>query len=531
MSSFRRFSDHAAIRAVFLLSGGFIAFGLALFCLSRQNGLYGVTEYDDGVYFGATMHLLSGQLPYRDFVFVQPPGITLLLAPFGVIGHIFGSREGLALARIATAVIAGANAMLVAWIMRHRGIVPAGVAGLVVGVFPPAFIADRNVELEPYLACLCLIALACIFSGGEFASRRRIVVGGVLLGLAGTVKSFAILPFVVLVLLLFVRKRQALPLFVLAVLAGFALPCLPFFLAAPHGFFHDVITTQLGRQTLRRATLPTRLAAIVGLSDVARSIHIATTSSLPAIIAGILATIVILGSVVPSLAHRGSTFEWFCLGSMSATIAAIVLAAPFYNHYAYFSVIFLALVLAHAAGRVEAVAKRPISDQRTRTQRTVFSSAVMSLALVCIAALVTTTSKYDATVMDHFGDPGPSIASVIPAGSCVITDAYSLLVSANRISPNKPGCPIVVDATGTWLSYSPNDPPLPCGCGPKDPTLVAAWKTWLSQASYAVFAGTTSFRIPWTKALRSWFAANYVHSKETTLPVYINTHRLRAGLH
>jgi len=131
--------------------------------------------------------------------------------------------------------------------------------------------------------------------------------------------------------------------------------------------------------------------------------------------------------------------------------------------------------------------------------------------------------------MDHFGDPGPTIASVIPAGSCAVTDAYSLLVSANRISPTDPKCPVIVDATGTWLSYSPDDPPLPCGCGPKDPSLVAAWKGWLSQATYAVFAGARSFRIPWTPALRSWFRANYTQSSKTTLPIYVNIHRVPAG--
>lgn len=532
MRSSRQPLELAAIRIVVYIAGGCIAFALALFCLSRQNGLYGVTEYDDGVYFGATMHLLSGQLPYRDFVFVQPPGITILLSPLGLIGHIFGSREGIALARIVTAIIAGANAVLAALVMRHRGILASGVAGLVLGVFPPAFIADRTLELEPYLVCLCLIGVACVFSGAEFASNKRIIWGGVFFGLAGTVKSFAILPVFVLAILLFARKRQVLFPFVVAALAGFVIPCLPFFIAAPHGFIHDVITSQLGRQTLRRASLPTRLAAIVGLADAARSIHISTTSSLPAIIAAFVGAIVLFGSILPSILHKGSTFEWFCLGSTVAAIAAILIAAPFYNHYTYFSAVFLALVLAHVAWRCAAALRARGFDDRTEAQRRVFSGAVAAAVLaciVCVAALITSTSKFDAEVMDHFGDPGPTIASVIPAGSCAVTDAYSLLVSANRISPTDPKCPVIVDATGTWLSYSPDDPPLPCGCGPKDPSLVAAWKGWLSQATYAVFAGARSFRIPWTPALRSWFRANYTQSSKTTLPIYVNIHRVPAG--
>jgi hypothetical protein len=36
-----------------------------------------VDEYDDGVYFGASVELLHGVLAYRDFAFIQPPAITL----------------------------------------------------------------------------------------------------------------------------------------------------------------------------------------------------------------------------------------------------------------------------------------------------------------------------------------------------------------------------------------------------------------------------------------------------------------------
>ncbi len=54
---------------------------------SLAGFLLGVTEYDDGTYFGSALRLVTGVLPYRDFVTVQPPGITLLLAPAALVAR------------------------------------------------------------------------------------------------------------------------------------------------------------------------------------------------------------------------------------------------------------------------------------------------------------------------------------------------------------------------------------------------------------------------------------------------------------
>ena len=58
-----------------------LALALRLFLLSRPGYLLGVTEYDDGPYFGSAVSLVHGFLPYRSFLLVQPPGITLLMIP------------------------------------------------------------------------------------------------------------------------------------------------------------------------------------------------------------------------------------------------------------------------------------------------------------------------------------------------------------------------------------------------------------------------------------------------------------------
>ena len=64
-----------------------LALGLRVYELSLPGYLFGLTEYDDGSYFGSAVHLVGGILPYRDFVFVQPPGILLLMAPAALVAQ------------------------------------------------------------------------------------------------------------------------------------------------------------------------------------------------------------------------------------------------------------------------------------------------------------------------------------------------------------------------------------------------------------------------------------------------------------
>ena len=75
-----------------------LALGLRLLLLSRPGYLTGVTEYDDGPYFGSAVDLLHGVLPYRDFIFVQPPGITLLMLPAAALAKVTGTATAMAAA-------------------------------------------------------------------------------------------------------------------------------------------------------------------------------------------------------------------------------------------------------------------------------------------------------------------------------------------------------------------------------------------------------------------------------------------------
>jgi hypothetical protein len=61
-----------------------LAFVICLAHLAHRHALFGIVEFDDGVYLGATLRLFHGALPYPAFDFGHPPGIPLLLLPLSI---------------------------------------------------------------------------------------------------------------------------------------------------------------------------------------------------------------------------------------------------------------------------------------------------------------------------------------------------------------------------------------------------------------------------------------------------------------
>ena len=92
-----------ALTAV-IFTATLLAVGLRLYDLSRPGILLGINEYDDGTDFGSAVRLVHGALPYRDFVMVQPPGITLLMLPVALVTKDMGTDIGMAVARVITAL-------------------------------------------------------------------------------------------------------------------------------------------------------------------------------------------------------------------------------------------------------------------------------------------------------------------------------------------------------------------------------------------------------------------------------------------
>src|SRR5690242_2102026 len=79
--------------ALVVFGAGFAA---RLVPVLHSGGLFGVDTYDDGVHYASALAWVHGRWPYRDFLFMHPPGIVLLLAPFATLG--WATSEGLGFA-------------------------------------------------------------------------------------------------------------------------------------------------------------------------------------------------------------------------------------------------------------------------------------------------------------------------------------------------------------------------------------------------------------------------------------------------
>src|SRR5579872_1611402 len=329
---------------------GLVAASLAAYVLSLPNVLRGVHGNDDGVYLGATLRLLHGTLPYRDFAYLHPPGLPLLLSPFVALAHVGGDRTAMVVVRCVTAAVTGATAAMAAFLLRSRGAAAMATTGVALACFPLAATVDHTVLLDPYLAFFCLLGALLVFDArGLFSSRRwRLFAGGAAFGFATSIKLWALLPLVALAAVVLVRKgrgRRVVPLG-LGTVIGFAVPTAPFVVLAPGSFFHDVIVTQAVRGTSGVAALSVgqRLLMITGLGGLP-GIHAGTALAVACLaVLGVLA--------VASLATwaRPPALDLFILVAAGVTIAGLCVSREFYTFYGYFPGVFVTLVMGLVVG-------------------------------------------------------------------------------------------------------------------------------------------------------------------------------------
>jgi len=181
---------------------------LRFYVLARPGYLLGVTGYDDGVQFGDAVRLVSGVIPYRDFVVMQPPGSVVLMAPVALAAKVTGSVWGLAIARLLTAAADTVCVALLGLLVRHRGPVAVGIACGIYAVYPDALVAAHTFLLEPWMNLFCLIGALLVFDRDRLTDGRRLAWGGAAFGVAAAVKLWALVPLAVIALLVLRRPRR-----------------------------------------------------------------------------------------------------------------------------------------------------------------------------------------------------------------------------------------------------------------------------------------------------------------------------------
>jgi alpha-1,2-mannosyltransferase len=411
---------------------GLIAAGLAAFRLSRPAGLLYGNSFDTSIYLGSAIRLVHGALPYRDFVLLQPPGVLLAMSPFALLSDLVGSRTALIIVNACTPLLAFADVVLVGRLVRHLGWRAAFVACGLMAVFPFFYEALLNGMIEPLMDLLCLIGALIVFEGPRLRSGRRLVLGGVLFGLAGSVLVAAVVPVLVVAALATRQVRRRLLPFVGGLAAGFLAPALPFLVAAPGPFVSDVILAQLGRAAGgERTPIIGRLEYMTFGGNPAEAI----TNTL------LICAFIVLGLVV--VRRRLTQLEWFALATAVLMVGLQFAIATYWDHFSVMLLPYLAMLLGVSATRLASV-------RRGWVRHTVLTVAVAALGIL----LFNQSARIEA---QSGRDYGSVVNAIVPSGQCALALPFQLLVMSDRFSSNRPGCPVLVDGYATKVAYR-NDP-------------------------------------------------------------------------
>src|SRR2546421_6359101 len=224
-----------------LLAATALGLTLRLYQLMRPGFLHGVSEYDDGVYFGAALRLVHGSIAYRDFVLVQPPGIAVLMAPLAFLAKATGTATAFAVARVLTACAGAAAVPLVGILVRHRGTVAVAIAAGLLAVYPSGITAAHTVLLEPWVVLLCLLGALAAFEGDQLTEKPwRLLLAGAAFGFALSIKLWVLVPAAVPALLCArAVSRRGLGRYLAGLAAAFGVGVLPFFALAPGAMDRD----------------------------------------------------------------------------------------------------------------------------------------------------------------------------------------------------------------------------------------------------------------------------------------------------
>ena len=499
---------------------------------ARAGFLFGVTEYDDGPYFGSAVRLVHGSMPYRQFVLVQPPGITLLMSPAALLSYWTGTAWGLAIGRILTLLAGTAGVALAGLLVRHRGLLAVLVACGITAVYADAVGAAHTVLVEPWLMLFCLAGALAVFDRDKITtSTKRLAWGGVLFGFAGVVEAWAIVPVIVLAALCLPHLKRA-AIYAGGVAAGFLVPVLPFVIAAPRGFYHSLITAQIGyRAHAVRVTFLSRLRDLTGFPY---AMDWPKTTLLLAALALVVCVIVAQAGAM-AITHRPPpALDWFAMASTALIVAMFLWPPQFHYHFAQFLAPFLALSLALSVSRLlygaepgEGVA---VSWPRTSGPQAArrLGIGIISVTAVALVAAAVLQFRSDAVYTPVMGPVPAAVGRLIPPGACVLTDQVSVTLLANRFESSDPRCPQMVDSLGTTLALSH-------GLKPRTgaatvPAVTAWWKQAFSNAQYALFTRSNATRIAWSPALKAYLASHFtqIYQSPNRLTLYVRK-GLRTG--
>jgi hypothetical protein len=297
------------------------------------------------------------------------------------------------------------------------------------------------------------------------------------------------------------------------VVAGFAVPVLPFAALAPRGFYDSLIVAQVGpRAGVHRVPVLARLQEMAGLSYAHFPLRLGTIH-LPGHTAIVLtaAAVALLttgGLAVAALAShaRPEPLDWFAVVTLALVVAVFLWPSQFHYHFCAFLAPFLGLAIAlpldTLAAAMTGSPARPAAGPGWPA-RAVAAVAAVILG-VCTAAGF---AAQNALRPDVSPATIAAAARRIPPRSCVVTDEVSLILLADRFTAQAPGCSPVLDGLGTDLALAAGLKPA-TGAG-RVPAVAAVWWQAFRSAHFAWLSRLNQRRIAWTPALRGYFRGHF----------------------
>ncbi|KHK99469.1 hypothetical protein LK09_02140 [Microbacterium mangrovi] len=406
-----------------------VAFGARLLMVLRGGGLLGVGGYDDGVYYAASAALVHGRLPYRDFLFIQPPGVVVAGAPFAWFGSLTSDSLGFAAAHLGFMLVGAISAALVAVILRRFGFIAAAAGGLAYAVSYVAMYAERSILLEPFGTLGILLALVVLSRPRLRAQPGWLIAAGVALGMTCGFKIWYIVPAVIII----AWSGRGWWRMLLGAVIGGCLIYLPFFLADPAAAVGEIVLDQLGRSGAS-PSLGSRVHMIVGDYPAPTALaHLGVNKYTVTIVSALVALAAV---VIAATVRRARLYVVLFVAD-----AVVLLTAPsFFLHYTALTAPMLALVFGVAVGRVAELIRVPGA-------RFAFAGGVAVLLVALNAP----------TVLHGTGRevPAPRLTAEVQAvDGCVIADDPTLLAVTDVLSRDlRAGCPLWPDVTG--YTYGP----------------------------------------------------------------------------
>jgi hypothetical protein len=480
---------------------------LAVYLATRLFAFAGIQTfagygYDDGVHIGTALRLTDLQFPYKDYLFLHPPGITVLLSPIALIGRVFGEQQALIAGRLLTSLVVVTNVLLVGYLVRRRGACAMLVAGSVLAFWPLAADATKTIMLEPYVVFFMLLGMLALFENEELASRRRIHIAGLMFGFAAAVKLVAVIPIAAALIVACRRPRRDLVPLATSIAAGFGLIVLPFAILAPTNFLNQVLVTQLSRHpTLQPQSISHRITEILGIDRNPQLYQ----GAVPLLVFALL--VIVIAGVYISRRGRTTKLDTFVLAGLILAVGAELRSPDLFSHYAYLSTVFFALVVAICVGEILQAAAFVLPKDSVWARFRI-SSLFLAAVIVLAAMIAVPRSKAIARELTAGSlDPSPWIREAIPAGSCVMFDVPTIAIVGDRLLSDDPECPALIDPFGMWINTSEHLSPSVAKAA--DPDLAQTWIRYLEKADYLVLSVDFSNFVPWNPELRAWFASNY----------------------